>query len=226
MNPIIYTSSTCGWALRNYAVLLEKGVAFTLVPARDKQGEKTPEFLASTPLGLTPSLTIGNSNVWESRKINEFLDEYYPTPGLMPPDPPERAEGRCWEHYCDNVLIPAVGSIMKHEENASEKLSSALDVLLGRCTIEKGFFYDSGFSLVDIVFFTLFDLMDTLTEMDLATPYEDRPSLLAWADNIKSIPCLQGATSLPELIGDSPLQVEADYLASYTSPSPQGVNNA
>ena len=37
----IYSTPGCGWAVRNYAALIEKGVPFTVVMAKDAQGNKS-----------------------------------------------------------------------------------------------------------------------------------------------------------------------------------------
>ena len=71
----IYTSRTCGWAVRNYAALVEKGIEFDTVPAKGDDGEKLTAFLALTPYGKTPVLTYEGTAVFESSLINEFIND-------------------------------------------------------------------------------------------------------------------------------------------------------
>jgi len=144
----------------------------------------------------------------------------------MPADPPSRAEGRCWMHYCDNVLIPRTGAVMKQEEGAIGRLAAGLDELHDRTDIGDVYFYDSGFSLVDVVFYTLFDLIDGLRHMDLAEPFLHHTWLHQWAENTKAEPCLRLAGELPGLLNSTPVEVSADCLNQFLLNGEAGVVDA
>lgn len=105
---IIYTSATCGWALRNYALLFEKGIPFTAVDVKDGKEEDHHEFLSVFPYGLTPGLRHGNTLVWESQRINDYLDDVYPAQPLLPATAAERALARQWLHHSDHNLFPTL----------------------------------------------------------------------------------------------------------------------
>jgi glutathione S-transferase len=76
-------------------VLEEKKLPFEIVPIDLRKGEqKTPEFLKLNPYGKVPVLTDGDTVLYESCIINEYLDEKYPNPPLMPADLGKRAKAR------------------------------------------------------------------------------------------------------------------------------------
>ena len=81
-------------------VLEEKGLPYeaVLVDLR-KQEQKTPEYLAMNPYGKVPVLVDGDTVLYESCIINEYLEEKYPSPPLLPADPSLRARIRILVDY-------------------------------------------------------------------------------------------------------------------------------
>ena len=76
-------------------VLAEKNLPYDIVPIDLRQQEqKTPEYLKLNPYGKVPVLTDDGTVLYESCIINEYLDEKYPNPRLMPTDPAARAKAR------------------------------------------------------------------------------------------------------------------------------------
>ena len=88
----IYSTPGCGWAVRNYAALIEKGIPFTIAMAKDAGGRKTEDFLAISPYARTPVMTVNGDVVWDSLHMNYFIDELFPEPALMPDSPLDRAQ--------------------------------------------------------------------------------------------------------------------------------------
>lgn len=81
-------------------VLAEKGLEFELVT--EKVWRRRPEFLALNPTGTVPVLVETNGLVLaESTAICEYLDEVYPSPGVMGTDPAARAETRRLVNWFD-----------------------------------------------------------------------------------------------------------------------------
>lgn len=205
----IYTSRTCGWAVRNYAALIEKGVEFETVPAADSDGGKLDEFLALTPYGKTPVMSHGNTAVFESTLINEYIDEQFPEPALMPGDAARRCEARKWIHYCESKLLPALTTIAQaidddNRDRAADRFDEDLrwferSALLA--TWRGPYFFGGQFSLVDLSFFTLFRTIDDLErhlDLNLSMPH---PALRNWANNIQARPSLQRAQAIQEGLG-------------------------
>lgn len=200
----IYTSRTCGWAVRNYAALIEKGVAFDTVPAKSSDGTKLDEFLALTPYEKTPVLRFGNTAVFESRLINEFIDDQFPSPRLMPSDPAGRCEARKWMHYCEDRLIPALTEIARTVD--SDKRAIAINdfgknlewfTANGLPAGWQGpYFFGEDFSLLDLVFFTLFGTARELEQLLGVSLLAQDTALQRWASRILARPSLREAEKI------------------------------
>jgi glutathione S-transferase len=81
-------------------VLAEKNLPYEIVPVDLRaQEQKTPEYLKLNPYGKVPVLTDDGTVLYESCIINEYLDEKYPSPPLMPKDPAKKAKGRILIDY-------------------------------------------------------------------------------------------------------------------------------
>jgi glutathione S-transferase len=103
----LYNYPDCPFCQKVRVVLAEKDLEYekTLVDLR-KQDQKTAEFLQLNPYGKVPVLVDEDTVVYDSTIINEYLDEEYPIPALMPEDSQGKAQVRTLEDYCDNSFIP------------------------------------------------------------------------------------------------------------------------
>ena len=111
-------------------VLEEKKLPFEIVPIDLKKGEqKTPEFLKLNPYGKVPVLTDGDTVLYESCIINEYLDEKYPDPPLMPADLGKRAKARILIDYglahLDGPYQKLRQELMKEPKEQSEPVIEA-----------------------------------------------------------------------------------------------------
>lgn len=81
-------------------VLAEKNLPYEIVPVDlTKKEQKTPEYLKMNPYGKVPVLTDDSTVLYESLVINEYLDEKYPNPPLMPKDLAKKAKARILVDY-------------------------------------------------------------------------------------------------------------------------------
>jgi glutathione S-transferase len=98
--------SPFGWKVR--IVLAEKNVPHTLVIPDNKTED--PAFVKLNPYRLTPVLELdGGTSIYESTVINEYLEEAYPEPAMLPKDPVERARVRMLEDTTDQYLYSRCG---------------------------------------------------------------------------------------------------------------------
>ncbi len=100
-DPIkLYDFATSPNCQRVKVVLEEKGLAYETVPIDlRKQEQKAPEYLAMNPYGKVPALVDGGTVLYESCIINEYLEDRYPDPPLLPADPSARARIRILIDY-------------------------------------------------------------------------------------------------------------------------------
>jgi glutathione S-transferase len=84
-------------------VLYEKGMDFQII---DVDLFNKPEDLAAlNPYNQTPVLVERDLILYESNIINEYIDERFPHPQLMPPDPVMRARARLFLHRFEKELF-------------------------------------------------------------------------------------------------------------------------
>lgn len=84
------------WSLRPWLLMKTLDIPFAeqLVPFADgASGASWDRFRAFSPTGKVPCLVDGDSTVWESLGIVEYLAERHP--GVWPLDPQARAWARC-----------------------------------------------------------------------------------------------------------------------------------
>ena len=81
-------------------VLAEKNLPYEIVTVDlRKQEQKKPDFLKLNPYGKVPVLLDGDATLYESCIINEYLNEKYADPPLMPADLGRRAKARILTDY-------------------------------------------------------------------------------------------------------------------------------
>lgn len=100
--------STCAQKVR--LCLNEKSLAWETRWLDLRAGDQLrPDYLAINPNGVVPTLIVGGATLTESNLILEFLEEYAPSPALMPQDPVQRHGIRSWLQKLDTQLHQAVG---------------------------------------------------------------------------------------------------------------------
>jgi stringent starvation protein A len=89
---VLYSGTTCPFSHRCRFVLYEKGMDFEV---KDIDLFNKPEDIAvMNPYAQVPILVEREMRLYESNIINEYIDERFPHPQLMPPDPALRGQVR------------------------------------------------------------------------------------------------------------------------------------
>lgn len=204
----IFTSRSCGWAVRNYASLLEKGIEFDTVTAVDGSGNKTDEFIAATPLRLTPVLAHGETRVFESTIINEYVNDRFPDPPLLPADPAGRVEARKWIHFSESRLLSTLRKIARSDDSLTQQSDidrfnadmNWLDANVLGDDWHGPYLFGELFSLTDIAFSTVFETVRSMeNSLDISIA-NFRPSIEVWQRNIGTRPSIQQAIQIRERI--------------------------
>ncbi|HUA35808.1 MAG TPA: glutathione S-transferase family protein [Candidatus Binataceae bacterium] len=94
-------------ASKTKIVLEEKGLKYRIenLPPGNLW-KKPPEMLAMHPLGKVPYIEDDDGRVvFDSTVIDEYLEDRFPTPSLLPADPVERMMVRLTEQFADEALL-------------------------------------------------------------------------------------------------------------------------
>ena len=109
-------------------------------------------MLQHNPYGKVPVLVDGDGVIYESAVINEYLDEKFPQPQLMPADHLQRAKVRIWIDFFNTRVHPAASDIAhnREPEKAKERMKQYLETL-DREMAGKNYLVEN-YSLADITF--------------------------------------------------------------------------
>jgi glutathione S-transferase len=77
-------------------------------------GYRSPEYRAIVPMGTLPALQQGDWVLSESEVINEYLEERFPQPAMLPQDLRLRARVRFLCRFHDLYLEPRVRALFPH----------------------------------------------------------------------------------------------------------------
>ncbi len=105
-----FGNSVCCQKVR--ITMAEKGLDWETVEIDLFKSEQyDPKYLALNPKGVVPTIVHEGKPVIESTLICEYLDETFPDPPLMPPDPWGRTKMRLWSKMVDEGLHEGVTEI-------------------------------------------------------------------------------------------------------------------
>lgn len=147
----LYSGSTCPYSHRCRIVLFEKDMDFEII---DVDMHNKPEEVASiSPSGKMPVLVERDLILTESNIINEYIDERFPHPQLMPPDPVMRARARLvlfnFEHDLFTHVNTLEHSLGKGSDKARQEIRDSLSQLTPILTKQKYLMNDE-FSMLDV----------------------------------------------------------------------------
>src|SRR5215210_5372744 len=170
-------------------VLHEKGVDFEVNEV--DLSNKSEEFLRVSPYGKVPVLSVNGTSLYESNIVNEYLDEVYSSPRLMPESPEERASARSWMAFADDYLFPSVfrvrmgpqrGYSESEIQDAKEKLYDALSRLEHQ--LEGREYLGGEYTLADIAHAGNFHRLRELAESGDVSLHK-YPSVTAWMERVE-----------------------------------------
>lgn len=122
----LYSYAACPFAQRTRMVLAEKNIDFKL---HEIDVYNKPEgWDKISPYGKVPLLRHNGGTIYESTIINEYIDEEFPDPPLMPTSTLDRATARIWIDYCESKFLPAVHGLMRLRDEP-EKLTQQIDTV-------------------------------------------------------------------------------------------------
>lgn len=193
-NLTLVSHHLCPYVQRAVIALTEKEVPFERVYV--DLANKPDWFLAISPLGKTPVLRVGETPIFESAVILEFLEETEPKP-LHPPDPLRRAEHRSWIEFGSSVLNDIWGFYVAPDEATFVGRTNTLAEKFARVEqrLGQGPYFDGPFSLVDAVWGPVFRYFDTFDAIGDFGILRDKPKVADWRSALAARPSVQGAVT-------------------------------
>jgi RNA polymerase-associated protein len=133
---VLYSGTTCPFSHRCRFVLFEKGMDFEI---RDVDLYNKPEDInVMNPYGQVPILVERDLILYESNIINEYIDERFPHPQLMPGDPVDRARVRLF-------LLNFEKELFVHVTTLESRLTQLAPVFL-----KSKYMLGDNFSMLDV----------------------------------------------------------------------------
>ena len=179
-------------------VLAEKDLSYEKVFVDlMKNEQKAAEFLRLNPYGKVPVLVDEDEVIYDSTVINEYLEDEYPHPPLMPEESGARARVRMLEDFADNSFTAQGGLLMaelrKPAEQVDQERVQRYRTDLGRVLefVERhldGKEYMSGvFSLADLAFVPRLLMLPKLG-VEISSRLIN---VLAWSERVKRRPSVK-----------------------------------
>jgi RNA polymerase-associated protein len=152
---VLYSGTTCPFSQRCRLVLFEKGMDFEI---RDVDLFNKPEDISTmNPYGQVPILVERELILYESNIINEYIDERFPHPQLMPADPLQRARARLMLFNFEKELFVHVHTLENEKSSSSSKLQDkAKAEIRDRLTqlaplfVKNKYMFGDEFSMLDV----------------------------------------------------------------------------
>jgi RNA polymerase-associated protein len=187
---VLYSGTTCPFSQRCRFVLFEKGMDFEI---RDVDLYNKPEDISiMNPYGQVPILVERDLILYESNIINEYIDERFPHPQLMPADPVMRARARLFLFNFERELFVHVQQLERrdHTKDSSKLMERARQQIRDRLTqltpifMMKKFMLGEAFSRLDVA---IAPLLWRLDHYAIEMPKTAAP-LMKYAERIFSRP--------------------------------------
>jgi glutathione S-transferase len=179
----LYNAARCPYAARARIVLAEKGIEFETVEI--DLSDRPAWLYEKNPAGRVPVIEEdGGDPLPESTVIMEFLEERYPEPALLPPDPADRAAVRLLI-FRDNELTSPYYALRREEDGARDRFDEALgrfDALLG----EQPYLSGAEYGLADIA---LVPWLLRARDM-LGVELDGLPALADWLGRLEQRPAI------------------------------------
>jgi len=115
----LYSGTVDPYSHRCRIVLFEKGMDFEVIDV--DLTNKTEDLAILNPYGEVPVLVERDLVLSEANIINEYIDERFPHPQLMPADPVMRARARLFLYNFEKDLFSHIKDIESSDAETADK---------------------------------------------------------------------------------------------------------
>jgi len=187
----LFSTPLCPFAHRVRLVLAEKAIAYRLTEI--DLSNKPQTFLKASPLRKVPALRRDDRYFCESAIINEYLEETFPDPPLLPRAPSDRAHARFWIEFANSRLFALTASLLyeSHRQNrapALEQIEATLHIIESEALAKKPadgpYWLGPEISLVDLAFYPWFEQLAALEQLRGVHMPADLDGLATWQEAV------------------------------------------
>jgi stringent starvation protein A len=181
----LYSGTVDPYSHRCRIVLFEKGMDFEVIDV--DLTNKTEDLAILNPYGEVPVLVERDLVLSEANIINEYIDERFPHPQLMPADPVMRARARL---YLNNFEKDLFNHIKDIESGEDERVERARKVIRDNLTqlvpifSKQNYLMGDEYSMLDVA---ITPLLWRLGHYGIELPNQAAP-LLKYAERLFSRP--------------------------------------
>lgn len=137
-----------------------------------------------SPYGLVPALVDGDTVVYESAIINEYIEDKFPNPPLMPPDPAGKARVRIWIDFCNTKLGETARGVVHGENPDQARVGLRKQLARLEKEMDGKDFIAGAYSLADINYLPFLTRMESRCGVSLG----EYPLLKSWMERVASRP--------------------------------------
>jgi glutathione S-transferase len=193
-NIKLYFAKASTFSQRTRVVLLEKSIDFT--PIEIDLQNKPDGYTQISRYGKVPAIQHGDVIIYESAIINEYLEEVFPEPALLPRDPAKKAIARIWIDYANTRLVPAFNKFLRgkdsqEQEQGRKEFTEALLYIEQEALGKGDYLLGDQFSLVDISFYPWFERLPLLEHFRKFTLPAETPRLQTWWNLVRDRSSIQ-----------------------------------
>lgn len=175
-------------------VLLEKNLAFEEVAV--DLANRSPEFQSISPLGKVPVLVDGDTAIFDSTVVVEYLEDAFPTPPMFGVGVRQRLVHRTLDELGDHVADQAVAAFFS-KQRADTPATSQAFVRIHKALVElerraAGGGWTAQFGVGDAAVVSACGYLTLRHGVELLAPYTH---LGAWLDSVATRPSV--AVSAP-----------------------------
>lgn len=181
----LYSGTADPYSHRCRIVLFEKGMDFEVIDV--DLVNQSEDLSVLNPYGSVPVLVERDLVLSEANIINEYIDERFPHPQLMPPDPVMRAKARLGLHELERDLFVHVKVLESGDAEKAEAARKALAdslTMLAPIFTKQEFLMGDEYSMLDVA---ITPLLWRLTHYGIQLPSQATP-ILKYAEKLFARP--------------------------------------
>ena len=191
----LYSNSTDPFSHRCRIVLFEKGMDFEVIDV--DLTDQSEDLSILSPYSDSPVLVERDLVLTDANIINEYIDERFPHPQLMPPDPVMRARARLFLKDFENELFVHMidmDSSDQSKKTAAKKIITETLIKLTPILNKQPYLLHDEYSMLDVA---IAPLLWRLDHYEIKLPNQSS-SILKYADKLFKRPMFEEAMSPTE----------------------------